>query len=293
MRISLSMIVKNESVHLRTALDSVSDVDEIVIVDTGSQDGTPDIAREYTDLVFVGEEFMWRDDFAFHRNQSLDRCTGDWVLVVDADEYMQPGGIDRLRDVISTLPDDMNAVEFETISSTGHDRHWSVRAFRRTDCRWEGAAHNYLTGTRPYRSDIRHYYGYSEAHRLDPDRTLRILAKYCTENPGAARERYYLAREHYYRKNYEEAVKQYEIYLKFSKFTAERADALLMRARCLWQLQRGEQARQSCLQAIYNNPDFGEALRFMSEMHYEPFKSKWKKIADGATDLDVLFKRNH
>lgn len=292
MKISASMIVKNESAHLRNALDSICEVDEIVIIDTGSQDNTIEIAKEYTDKVFYGPEYEWQDDFAYHRNQCLDLCTGDWILIIDADEYLEEGGVEKIRNILQTLPKNINSVEFDTISATGNNKHWSVRLFKRGECRWKGKAHNYLINTRLFRSDVKHYYGYSEAHKLDPDRTLRILIKSCQDDPSLTRERYYLAREYWYRKDYVNALTHYEIYLSYGTFISEIADAWLMKARCLWNLQRGEEARKACLNAIYFNPEFREALAFMSVMHYEPRKSTWLKIANQATNENVLFVRN-
>lgn len=288
MKISVSMIVKNESSCLRKALESVKEADEIVIVDTGSIDNTIDIALEYTSRVYYGPTYNWIDDFSHSRNQSLDLCTGDWILIIDADEHLEEGGIEKLREAISKT--DKTGLYFKTVS--GPEMHRSIRAFKKESGRWEGKIHNFLIGLDTEEVDITMYYGYSEAHKLDPDRALRILTKVCDENPEVARERYYLAREYYYRKDYENAVKHYDIYLKYSEFTAERADALLMKARCYWFLQRGEDARQACLQAIYHNPDFKEALYFMAEMHYEPWKSKWEKIAKNAENKDVLFINN-
>jgi glycosyltransferase involved in cell wall biosynthesis len=86
--ISLCMIVKNEELHLPRCLMSVKPiVDEIIVVDTGSTDNTPAIAR-----VFGAEvhDFVWHDDFSAARNGSLSHATGDWVLVLDADEVISP-----------------------------------------------------------------------------------------------------------------------------------------------------------------------------------------------------------
>lgn len=84
--LSLAMIVKDEARHLGHCLASVRGlVDELVVVDTGSTDGTPDLARAHGAKVAT---FEWRDDFAAARNESLRHCTGDWVLVLDADEAL-------------------------------------------------------------------------------------------------------------------------------------------------------------------------------------------------------------
>jgi len=86
MKISLCMIVRNESDCLDTCLNAVNEyVDEIVIVDTGSMDNTLAIAKKYTDLVY---EVTWENDFSAARNLSLSKATNDWVLVLDADEIV-------------------------------------------------------------------------------------------------------------------------------------------------------------------------------------------------------------
>jgi len=80
------MIVRDEERVLARCLDSVAGVvDEICIADTGSQDRTREIARERGARVV---EVDWSDDFAAARNASLELATGDWILVLDADEVI-------------------------------------------------------------------------------------------------------------------------------------------------------------------------------------------------------------
>jgi glycosyltransferase involved in cell wall biosynthesis len=84
MRLSLAMIAKNEAGFIGHCLASVQGlVDEAILVDTGSEDATVEIARQYGAEV---SHFPWGDDFSAARNQSLARCTGDWLLILDADE---------------------------------------------------------------------------------------------------------------------------------------------------------------------------------------------------------------
>ncbi len=86
--LSLCMIVRNEAKNLAACLDSVIDfVDQIVILDTGSTDNTCEIAHQYGAQV---EHFVWCDDFSAARNAALKFVTGDWVLVLDADERLIP-----------------------------------------------------------------------------------------------------------------------------------------------------------------------------------------------------------
>ncbi len=84
--ISLCMIVKDEAATLARTLESVAGVaNEIVVVDTGSADDTVAIAQSHGARVY---SFAWGDDFAAARNASLSHATGDWVLVLDADEVL-------------------------------------------------------------------------------------------------------------------------------------------------------------------------------------------------------------
>jgi GT2 family glycosyltransferase/Flp pilus assembly protein TadD len=86
--LSLCMIVKNEEHHLPKCLTSIkSFANEIIIVDTGSTDRTKDIARAFGASVY---DVSWTGDFAEARNTSLAKATGDWVLVLDADEVISP-----------------------------------------------------------------------------------------------------------------------------------------------------------------------------------------------------------
>ncbi len=93
--ISLCMIVKNEEKFLERCLKSVAQwVDEIIIVDTGSTDRTKEIALSFTDKVY---DFKWVNDFAAARNEALKHATEDWILILDADEYMEEQEIHGLR----------------------------------------------------------------------------------------------------------------------------------------------------------------------------------------------------
>jgi glycosyltransferase involved in cell wall biosynthesis len=85
--ISLVMIVKNEEKDLPRCLTSFQDiVQEIIIIDTGSTDRTVEIAKSFGARV---EFFQWEDDFAAARNESLKYATCEWIIRVDADEYIE------------------------------------------------------------------------------------------------------------------------------------------------------------------------------------------------------------
>ncbi|MDO7788354.1 glycosyltransferase family 2 protein [Desulforamulus aquiferis] len=98
-KISLCMIVKNEEISLPKCLDSVrSYVDEIVIVDTGSNDRTIEAAKEFTSLVY---HFPWGNDFSAARNNSISKAANDWILVLDADEIVTDYNQDSINRFIT------------------------------------------------------------------------------------------------------------------------------------------------------------------------------------------------
>lgn len=89
MKLSLCMIVRDEEEALPQCLKSVQGVvDEMVVVDTGSTDRTVEVARQYGARVY---SFTWNHDFAAARNESLQYASGEWILVLDADEVLEPG----------------------------------------------------------------------------------------------------------------------------------------------------------------------------------------------------------
>ncbi|MGD0813047.1 MAG: glycosyltransferase [Verrucomicrobiota bacterium] len=87
-RLTVCLIAKNEEQFLERCLQSVRDIaGQIVVVDTGSTDGTVEIAKRFNAETHF---FAWNDDFSAARNEALKYVTGDWVLCLDADEELSP-----------------------------------------------------------------------------------------------------------------------------------------------------------------------------------------------------------
>lgn len=84
--LSVCLITKNEEKNLEQCLSSVKPVaDEIIVVDTGSTDKTLEIAQKFTDKIY---SFEWVDDFSAARNFALDKAQGEFILSIDADEFL-------------------------------------------------------------------------------------------------------------------------------------------------------------------------------------------------------------
>jgi len=115
--LSLCMIVKDEDKHLVRCLRSVRDiVDEMIVVDTGSIDKTKAIAKVFGAKVF---DFPWTGDFSAARNHSLDQVTGDWVLLLDADEVISPLDHKRLLKIIKERKKEFIAFDIITRNYLG------------------------------------------------------------------------------------------------------------------------------------------------------------------------------
>jgi tetratricopeptide (TPR) repeat protein len=110
--VTLCMIVKNEQGHLARCLRSVKPlVDEMIVVDTGSSDRTPDIAKIFGAKVF---DFPWKNHFSKARNFSLSKAAGDWILVLDADEAISVKDHDEFRRILKLSPRRPDAYRIQT-----------------------------------------------------------------------------------------------------------------------------------------------------------------------------------
>src|SRR3954471_24802254 len=87
MRLSVVIIARNESRVIARCLESVAWADEVIVLDSGSTDGTADIARRLGAKVTISTECP---GFGPQKNCALDLATGDWVLSIDADEWITP-----------------------------------------------------------------------------------------------------------------------------------------------------------------------------------------------------------
>lgn len=158
--LSLCMTVKDEEECLQECLAAVQSlVDEIVVVDTGSTDRTPEIAESFGAKVI---HHPCQDDFSEARNLSLDQADSDWILVLDADEIIAASDLSRIRALIARpgvtayrlmrrtylerIPD-MNGVPVrqpypKAMGAPGYFPSPLVRLFRNhRDIRFEGRVH--------------------------------------------------------------------------------------------------------------------------------------------------------
>lgn len=141
------MIVKNEAESIARCLYSIHGVaDEIVVVDTGSTDATREIATAAGAIIV---QRPWTDDFSAARNASLDAATGEWILVLDADEELDTASGSRLSATLRELTAEGVRVRLRNLMPTGElcafDESRLTRIFRnRPDHRYQGIIHEQI-----------------------------------------------------------------------------------------------------------------------------------------------------
>lgn len=293
MKITATIICKNEADHIEECLGSLTEVDQIVLCDTGSTDDTISIAqRVRPDLILVTHK--WNDHFADARNAALSAADGDWCLIIDCDETILPGTITALETATYANPGAKTLRFLCQAKGDPSKQHYMVRAHARVpSVWWKGRVHEALT-------DDSHVvaqgcvleYGYSTAHHADPDRALRLLRMDHEERPDDPRTLYYLSREYFYRKDYETAIPLLLRRVATLGFRAECADAWLYLARCYWATMQGDQARSAVLGSLLLAPDCKESLLFMAEISFPEQAKVWNRFAEVATNEGCLFVRS-
>ena len=98
--LSAIIITKNEEKNIDRCLESMKDlVNEIIIVDSGSDDKTLEIAKKYTTKLFFRQ---WTNDYAAQKNYAISKAAGDWILTIDADELLSPELKTEIRNFFSS-----------------------------------------------------------------------------------------------------------------------------------------------------------------------------------------------
>ncbi len=220
--LSLCMIVRNEEQFLEQCLSSVLGLaDEIIVVDTGSTDRTKEIALRFTSKVF---DFPWNDDFAAARNESIKHASGDWILILDADEALageehaairkaiadaSSQGIEAFRILTKNYDNDSSysgwqpALQDDTFRKSFFGWHPSVkvRLFRRSPgVVFEGAVHELVElflqkGNRKIADlpiVVHHYGALREDKKAKQQWHLSLAERKAAAAPGDARASYEL-----------------------------------------------------------------------------------------------------
>lgn len=218
-RLSLCMIARDEEKFIADCIESVRDiVDEVVVVDTGSRDNTPDIVRSCGGSV---HQFEWIEDYSAARNEALSHAAGDWVLVLDADERLDPSSKEAVLSAISSGKADAYELTFHNYCRAGSTTpdivHKVCRLFRnRPEYRFEGRVHENVVpsivaagGVIRELEAVVHHYGYTpdvKKTRNKHERYLSLLMRELEEKPDDIYVLHHVSAAHCAEEQFEQAL---------------------------------------------------------------------------------------
>jgi len=216
--ISVCMIVKNEAQNLARCLNSLRPyVNELIVVDTGSTDGTPELALAVGARVF---SFPWTDDFSAARNFALEQATEAWVLVVDADEELDTSSAAALTAWCTQTPARPGRVALHNVAEQGEvSVAHLLRLFpNHPSYRYRGRIHEQLLweGQAPAAGStdvVLLHYGYAQEavdSRNKIDRNLRLLQLEVAEHPEEPYTHYQLGKTYFVSTCNQEAALQFQ-----------------------------------------------------------------------------------
>ncbi|ALB44531.1 glycosyltransferase [Clostridium beijerinckii] len=282
--LSLCMIVKNEEQNLKKCLLNVETiVDEIIIVDTGSIDNTKTIALEFTDKVY---DFQWCDDFSAARNFSISKATNDWILILDADEFVEGFNKEKILDFIRSADNIKNVGRIKLYNviddslGTKRSSERISRLFNKTYFYYEGTIHEQIASidkkkfkTIPIDITVNHI-GYlkEELNRANKlYRNINLLTKAICNNLKDPYLYYQLGKSYYLISNYE---KSYQCFKKSLSFQLN------------YRLEYVEDLIKTYGYALINAGKFKEA------MNIEEYGKYYKDNADYDFLMGIIYMNN-
>ena len=215
--LSLCMITKNEAPRIAQCIESVRGLEpELIVVDSGSSDATREIAANYAARV-VGFDFSFVD-FSAARNRGLCLARGEWILVLDADERLDPAGIPLILEAVRQ--GDNVGYYLERLNHGGPQRavtvDYAVRLFpNRPEYRYRGRVHETIdasileNGGKLVRTPIQIHHDFSadpEARRKRNLWYIGILSEEIAANPGDLSRLDFLAAEYHQSGMFDEAA---------------------------------------------------------------------------------------
>ncbi len=193
--LSVVLIVKDEAPRLRAALASVGSVPEVIVCDTGSSDGTLDVAAGAGARVF---ETVWTHDFAAARTAAQRHARFQWVMRMDADERLEvaTGRADEwIKSAIARAEREEADLIYVRRRYSPTNEHWFPRIFRADRFRWAHPVHEVLLPVAERRRAIA-VPGAVFVHRPIPRPRgyAELAARHLAGHPKSPHLRYYLAR---------------------------------------------------------------------------------------------------
>lgn len=290
--VSACLITRNEQANIEACLQSIrSYVREIVVVDTGSTDGTPAIAQKYADkwerFTACNDAEDRIQDFSLARQRSFDLATQPWVMWIDGDDILE--GAHKLAELVAAhdhLPRVcvMWNYDYDHDGTTGPDGKPNVTMkFIRerlvkpaTDFKWISPVHETLVPQHPDTPKVLVPDGIKNVHRrrdiakvVESGRNLRILQTYYNKvGETDVRALYYLGLELGWTGNPEQSIEMHKRYIEKSGWEDEKYLSILEVARHYQGLQKWNDAIEWALKALVVRETWGEGYFSLAKSYY-------------------------
>lgn len=195
-KVSVYMITYNNEETVERALKSVTWADEVVIVDSFSNDRTVEIGRKFTDKLFQRKWPGHRDQYQY----AADLTNHEWIMFVDADEEVSPELADEIREVLEGKGEGVDG--FFVYRRTFYLGRWiryggwypdgEIRLYRRSKGRWEGGLHARVVVNGRVQALKNLYYHYTYRDISDQIQTIDKYSRIAAEDMVKQREKFSL-----------------------------------------------------------------------------------------------------
>ncbi|SEL32533.1 Tetratricopeptide repeat-containing protein [Paenibacillus sp. cl141a] len=272
--ISLCMIVKNEERFLARCLKSVEGlVEEIIIVDTGSSDNTKEIAESFGAKIYA---FEWVNDFSKARNEALKYAQSDYILVLDADEYLESR--DQLLLLLESLQKDVYFLSIKSFLRGGISTiHPVIRLFRNVpELKFIGKIHEQIIipgdslFTQDYLEVTINHDGYMKdviTEKNKEQRNLKILLEDLKEQETGF-GLFNLGIQYKMMAEYEQAIKMFERAFPLSIEYSYMCKLITSLIQCYMELEQFDKALVICHESIEAYPNYTD-LYYLQGQIYE------------------------
>lgn len=278
MKVSVYAICKNEETFARRWMESMSEADEVVVLDTGSSDHTAEILQELGAKVTKDAIIPWRFDTARNRSLNLVSMDTDICVCTDLDEVFHPGWRKLLEDAWQPGTGQASYRYTWSFNSDGSEGvvFWCQKIHARKNYRWTHPVHEVLTWVGPGAAKpIVTIDGIQLDHHPDPNKSrgqyLPLLELSVKEDPDDDRNVHYLGREYFFYHRWEECIAtlMHHLSMPTATWKDERSASMRYIAKSCLMLGDSQQARNWYLQAIAEAPHLREPYMDLAQMLYE------------------------
>ncbi|MCF8568488.1 glycosyltransferase [Alicyclobacillus tolerans] len=280
--VSACIIARNEGEYIGECIKHlVSAVDEVVVIDSGSQDDTAQIAAALGAKVL---RYNWEDDFSAARNFALSQVASQWVFFVDADEFLDDQDVEHVRETAGLFHGTKSMLRVIQVNQVGDEVFYNLSNVRLLPTQfglcWEGRTHERVVlppaedamgWQRPVIRIRLHHRGYDphlEGTAIRLQRNVKLLREVVGEHPEDIGAWSALGQALFRLQRYEQAIECFDTVEMLSPQYPEYGhltEARVTLARALMELERWLEAIGVLERSLQNEPDYPSSHFYLGQ----------------------------